>query len=316
MYSHNPGAIPICFSCIKGAYDYENLVHANLFCRTFDIPFDPNHWIKVAEEKKGEVFRLYTESKMPEMRAYKDELGPLWDLANKEWQDVRTHEMLLTKIARIKDGFMERALIKWGPGYGFEDYLEMENLFIETVKSHDLQDPLHFDSLKKACRLSVDMNKTIMQKNYKDLDLLTRSSERFLKAAGIDPNQGAVAREGTISTVSDLVLYLEQNGYEFQFYDKVERDVVDTTMNNLKEYTRTLVLDSTGLEIMLQGMQDNLASNKAMDADHDAFDQMDVEAAVGYVQEKMTHDLNAEVMEEYEKDDLVDDMYDMYDGDF
>ena len=72
MYSHNPGAIPICFSCIKGAYDYENLVHANLFCRTFDIPFDPNHWIKVAEEKKGEVFRLYTESKMPEMRAYKD----------------------------------------------------------------------------------------------------------------------------------------------------------------------------------------------------------------------------------------------------
>lgn len=309
MYSHNPGAVPICFSCINEAYDYQNLKDANVFCRTFDIAFDANQWITIANKEKKEVFRLYAEVRLQEDRKYRHLLDPVWDIANTEWDNIRTHDALLEKINIIKKGFLERALIKWGPGYTFNEYLEMENLFIETVKSHDLQDPLHFDNLKKACRLSVDMNKSILEKKYKDLDLLSKSSERFLKAAGIDPDSGAIAREGTISTVADLCAYLEKNGFEFNFYDKVERDVVDHTIQHMKEYTRTLVLESTGLEIMLDGMQSQLASNRAMDADHEAFDEMDVEKAVEYVTNEMSDEFNDEVSKEFEEDDL-DDMYD------
>jgi len=148
-----------------------------------------------------------------------------------------------------------------------------------------------------------------MGKAYKDLDLLTKSSERFLKAAGIDSSAGSVARAGTISTVADLCGYLEKNGFEFNFYDKVERDVVDNTIQHMKDYTRTVVMESTGLEIMLQGMQEQLSSNKAMDADHEAFDEMDIEDAIGYVQEQMNDDFNKDIANEFENNN-VDDLYD------
>jgi len=219
MYSHNPVEMPICFSCIREALDYKSLLDADLFCRTFDLSFDPEQWITIANKKKEETFRVYAQVKEQDDKKYRNQLESVWQLANKEWDNVRTHDALLNKIESIKDGFMERALIKWGPGYTFNEYLEMENLFIETVKSHDLQDPLHFDNLKKACRLSIDMNKAIMSKQYKDLDLLARSAERFQKAAGIDPENGTVAREGTISTVADLCAYLERKGFKFDFYD-------------------------------------------------------------------------------------------------
>jgi hypothetical protein len=41
-------------------FDYKNIEDADFFCRTYNIPFDPNLWIKMSNEFKQNVFKEYT----------------------------------------------------------------------------------------------------------------------------------------------------------------------------------------------------------------------------------------------------------------
>lgn len=42
MYSNNPIVEPICFDCINAQLDYNNLEHAEFFCRTYNLPMKPD----------------------------------------------------------------------------------------------------------------------------------------------------------------------------------------------------------------------------------------------------------------------------------
>lgn len=42
MFSNNPLlGETICFDCINKALSYQNLSHADFFCRTYNLPFQP-----------------------------------------------------------------------------------------------------------------------------------------------------------------------------------------------------------------------------------------------------------------------------------
>ena len=61
MYSNNPlSGDTICFTCIKENLDYKNLEHADFFCRTYNLPFDPNLWLDFVEHDGNNVFQEYT----------------------------------------------------------------------------------------------------------------------------------------------------------------------------------------------------------------------------------------------------------------
>ena len=61
MYSNNPlSGNTICFNCISQHLVYSNLEHADFFCRTYNLPFNPELWIEMANSYGVMVFREYT----------------------------------------------------------------------------------------------------------------------------------------------------------------------------------------------------------------------------------------------------------------
>jgi hypothetical protein len=42
IFSNNPLVPSICLDCVKKEVDVNNLEHADFFCRTYNLPFDPN----------------------------------------------------------------------------------------------------------------------------------------------------------------------------------------------------------------------------------------------------------------------------------
>lgn len=87
VFSNNPLVAPVCVDCVKKQLDLNNLEHADLFCRTFNLPFDPNKWIKMVERDPDKVIELYTKQFLAEEKQtiqYQTTTKDLWKMANQE----------------------------------------------------------------------------------------------------------------------------------------------------------------------------------------------------------------------------------------
>lgn len=57
-----------------------------------------------------------------------------------------------------------------------------------------------------------------------------------------------------ITTVAELYDYMEKSGFQFKFYDGYDRDEVDRAIKDIQETNRNLILESTGLQSLLEEM--------------------------------------------------------------
>lgn len=57
--SKNPLIPEICIENVQSLLSYNNVEDADFFCRTYNLPFEPTIWIKMANEYKEKVFEEY-----------------------------------------------------------------------------------------------------------------------------------------------------------------------------------------------------------------------------------------------------------------
>lgn len=175
----------------------------------------------------------------------------LWKKVDEEWQKCLDYKEMLSKIDRIRESFIERNTIKWGANYTFEEYVQLENLLVSTLRANDISNPLQIDAIKKSCKISVELDRAIRDGDVKGIKDLSSAYTAFNKTAQLD-DVIAASNSDVITTVADLAEYIEQCGGQYTYYDGVERDIVDKTINDIKEYLRVLVQDATGLDSMLE----------------------------------------------------------------
>lgn len=158
-----------------------------------------------------------------------------------------THEQMLNDIEGIKEGWLKQMEIKWGPQYEFSDYLKLEHLYNTTAKSTGTTSPLTLDIIKKIAVISVQMDHALENGEIKEAGDYAKMHKDLIKSAGleemIDIGSGEV-----INTVADLCNYLEEEGFQFKFYDRVERDVVDKTIADMQEWMIKLISGATGIK--------------------------------------------------------------------
>lgn len=306
VFSNNPLVQPICVDEVKKQIDVNNLEHADFFCRTYNLPFDANKWTKILERNPDKVIEIYTKQFLAENKEnlyYETSTKDLWKEMNEEWKKTQTHTELIEKIEPIKRSFINRGIIKWGTGYSFTELIQLENLFASTVSAFDVNNPMQIDVIKKACKLSVMTDQAIASGDPKNIKELSAAHTNFLKMAQIDEmieaSQGDVIR-----TIADLVQYLEEKGFEFDYYDNVERDVYDTTINNIKDYLRTLVLESTGLEQTIETIQQGY--EKAEEARIEVGEDGEI-LPIDEVLRRAKEEYTSEIDLELEEEDILDD---------
>lgn len=275
--SNNSLVPPICTNCLNEKVDIDDLNEVNYFCRTFNIPFDPNLWLKMRKEFKQNVFKEYSSFFLePGTQSYKDPDKDLWDQVNNEWKLIRTHEEKIMKIEPIKEGFMLRNQIKWGSNYTFSELVSLEALFVNTLKTNDVSNPMQIDAIKKACKMSVALDRAIVNGDSKEINDLSKAYQNFVKTAKIDELITASSKE-VISNVAQLVQYIEDQGFQFNFYDNVDRDIVDKSLKDMQNFLQRLVLDSTGLETIFETIRAGVRTEDALKEDAESYEKVSLE---------------------------------------
>lgn len=281
--SNNPIVGGACPDCLFKQVNPKNLEQANFFCRTYNIPFNPDKWVELVDRLGGNksVFEAYMmlwweDNPNTTVMWAEGRTKDLWREVNAEWEQCNTFAELLANIEPIKGQFMRRAKIKWGGDYTFEEYVQLDSLLVSTLRAGDITNPLQIDAIKKAARISIQLDQAILAGDAKGIKDLTSAYSTFTKTAQIDDVIQS-SNKDVISTVADLGEYIEQCGGQFKYYDNVERDIVDKTINDFKEYIRVLVQDCTGLSATLESISRSYAQKVEENAAEDAIAELSLE---------------------------------------
>lgn len=251
LLSNNPLVPSYCEDCLNELVDYKNMRQVAFFCRTYNIPLIAERWITIAEKAKHTVFRHYINviaDEFPDTQYNNPlKLKDYWDDVDKAWKEIRTHKEAIKELSPIKDEFMVQMQIKWGNRFTFEQYLQLENLYTNTLRATGITDPLKKDMIKKIAIISVDMEQALASGNIKDAKEYSSMHKTYAASVGLDDLVELTDGE-VLSTLADVAEYLEDNGFQFKYYDNVTRDIVDITIRDQKEWYQNFFSDATGIQ--------------------------------------------------------------------
>ena len=192
---------------------------------------------------------------------------------------------------------MLRNQIKWGQNYTFEELISLENLFVNTLNANDVSNPMQKDAIKKACKMSVALDRAISSGDSKEINELSKAYQNFVKTAKIDDLITASSQD-VISNVAQLVQFIEDQGYQFQFYDNVDRDIVDKSLKDMQDFIKRLVVDATGLDVVFETINSALKKEDAIKKDAENYERMPLEELYQAGLDKTNRDFDEELEKE------------------
>lgn len=278
MFSNNPLSGPtICFHCINQHLDYNNFEHGEFFCRTYNLPWDPSTWLALAQQYEEGVFQEYTEAMLDDDKntpnlSYTSTTRDLWARTNKEWEKCRSFTQILNKLTPIKESYIERGRLKWGEQYTFEELIKLDSIYSRTLKANNITNPLQRESVKTLCKLQIEMDEAIRAKDAKAIKDFSSAWSTFAKQADLETMINETKTDD-ITTVAELYDYMEKQGFKFKFYDGFDRDEVDITIKDIQETLRALVLESTGLQPLLEQMMHKRIETDELAHEEEAINQ-------------------------------------------
>ena len=97
------------------------------------------------------------------------------------------------------------------------------------------------------------MDEAIRAKDPKAIKDFSSAYSTFAKQADLETMIND-SKTDDITTVAELYQYMEDQGFIFKFHDGFDRDEVDRAITDIQEANRRLILESTGLQSLLEEM--------------------------------------------------------------
>lgn len=109
------------------------------------------------------------------------------------------------------------------------------------------------EAIKTLCKLQIEMDEAIRAKDPKAIKDFSSAYSTFAKQADLE-TMITESKTDDITTVAELYKYMEDQGFIFKFHDGFDRDEVDRAITDIQEANRRLILESTGLQSLLEEM--------------------------------------------------------------
>ena len=153
----------------------------------------------------------------------------------------------------MRESYLDRGHIKWGEQYTFEELLKLDSIYSRTLKANNITNPMQKEAVKTLCKLQIEMDEAIRAKDAKAIKDFSSAWANFAKQADLE-NMINETKTDDITTVAELYDYMERSGFQFKFYDCFDRDEVDRSIKDIQDTNRRLILESTGLQQLLEDM--------------------------------------------------------------
>lgn len=212
-----------------------------------------------------------------------------------EYEDPEEEEDEFSDQLTPEDKLMLR--LKWGRGYRPEEWVRMEQLYNDMMNSYDIQGAGHKDTLIMICKASLKANQLIDAGDIDGFQKMQKAYDSLMKSGKFTAAQNKGESGDFIDSIGELVALCEKEGFIPRYYTDGPQDKVDRTLQDLQQYTRTLVTEEMNLGNMIEASLREIAKDKEREAHIDVEDTDEDDSLFDY---EGTTELTDEDYEEYE----------------
>lgn len=162
--------------------------------------------------------------------------------------------------------------LKWGNTYKPSEWVQLEQLYQEMMKSYDIQTAGHKDTLKLICKTSLKANQLIDYGDVEGYQKMSKVYDSLMKSGRFTAAQNKEEQGEFVDSVSELVSMCEKEGFIPRYYIDEPKDKVDEVLKDSKEYLRTLVTEELGLANLIENA---VKSMKIEEEKEEAIDEED-----------------------------------------
>lgn len=272
------GYLNICSDCVSQMLKLHpnDLDFANQLCQWADMPFDPNEWIELYRSNGNNTFSVYSQIHCEENRKEVNWIG-----LNKKWIEAEKNNLLENEIKVLNEAETLRLRKKWGENYSAEEIDYLEQLFNGILQTQNVAGKLQYDQALKICKISLLIDQKIRAgENFKDL---LSNYDKLVQTADFTPKNAKNAND--FDSAGEIFAYLEKTGWVNKFYDGVNRDIVDKTIQNIQAWVRHLYVNETGISDDIQKKIEGLKIAKELEDQMSDYDENDDKFADDYADE-------------------------------
>ena len=201
--------------------------------------------------------------------------------------------------------------LKWGKAYKPEEWVKLEQLYEEMMASYDIQSAGHIDTLKLVCKCSLKANQLLDIGDIDGAQKMVKMYDGLMKSGNFTAAQNKAETGEFVNCISELVTICEKEGFIARFYTDGPQDRVDETLMDLKNYTKTLVVEEMNLGNLIENAVKEMAREEAKEEDEDIEEELnyeqlsalkdeDFEEYLDFIEEQERE--NAEIFESFEKE--------------
>lgn len=154
-------------------------------------------------------------------------------------------------VADLTDEDRKYLCLKWGKTYRPEEWVRLEELYLQMTNSYDIQSAGDLNTLKLACKCSLKANQLLDLGDIDGAQKAGKMYDSFMKAGKWTAAQNKVEENELIDSIGELVALCERDGYIPRFYIDQPNDKADRVLQDMRQYTKTLVENETGLSAMV-----------------------------------------------------------------
>lgn len=194
--------------------------------------------------------------------------------------------------------------LKWGRGYSWEERVRMEQLYNDMISSYDIQGAGHKDTLIMVCKASLKANQLIDAGDIDGFQKMQKAYDSLMKSGKFTAAQNKGESGEFVDSIGELVALCEREGFIPRYYTEGPQDKVDRTLQDLQQYTHTLVTEEMNLGNMIEASLREIVEDREREANIDVEDSDEDEDLFNYEHSELTEEdyQEYEDMKESERD--------------
>ena len=162
---------------------------------------------------------------------------------------------------------------KWGKSYKPDEWVQLESLYQNMKDSYDVQGAGHEDTLKLACKTSLKSNQLLDIGDIDNAKKMVSMYDQLMKSGNFTAAQNKKEKGEFIESISELVELCEREGFIPRYYTDGPKDRVDETILDLKNYTKSLVVEEMNLGNLIEGAVRTMVQEENKEEDEDIEDE-------------------------------------------